>query len=146
LTYVIDIYLKTSESAESLASALYQHLRDRKRSVSMTRLGAGSGGVYEDGWAGYVFDADSGNPQDGLLLEVFRDSGVMQRRFDQLRSEAPEGIFFEMNTVAVVTLTEGRFDWPLVGSIWQVFNALWPSVVYDEVSGFDINMSDIPSL
>ncbi|MET7396081.1 hypothetical protein ABZS66_21560 [Dactylosporangium sp. NPDC005572] len=104
------------------------------------------GDAYEDGWSGYIFDSEGGNPTDGLMLEVFRDSGVMQRRFDLLRGEASDARFFEMNTVAVVTLSGVEVDWPLVGAIWQIFNALWPSIVYDEVSGFDIDMSDTPSL
>lgn len=144
LTYSIDIYFLASEPVSSIAAALGEELRFRRRSIAIRQLDEAAPGCRSEGWAGYVSDERSGLPDNSLLLEVWQDSGVLRHRTNLLREEAEDQRFFQMNSLAVITLVGAGTDWPLVRTLWDVFSTLWPSIAYDEGSGFDVDMSELP--
>ena len=145
LTYGIDIYFRAAESVSDIGDALCDELRAGRPSITVDLLERMPGAPprFGEEWAGYVADSASSLPRENLLLEIWQNHQMMQERFVLLSDEITDPGILEMNSLAVISLT-GTVDWPLVGSIWRTFSSLWPSIAYDDVSGLDIDLSDLP--
>lgn len=145
LTYGIDMYFRASESVSDIGDALCDELRARRPSITVDLLERMPGAPprFGEDWAGYIADPASDLPRENLMLEIWQNHQMMQERFVLLGDEITDPRTLQMNSLAVISLS-GTVDWPLVGSIWRIFSSLWPSIAYDDVSGFDIDLSDLP--
>lgn len=146
MPYLIDIYFQALESVGDIGAALGVELRARHPSIAVDLLALtpGAPSAFTEEWAAYILDTAGSHPPEGLLVEIWNDSEMMRHRLDELRDEVADPRMFQMNAVAVITLSGSTVDWPVVGSIWRTFSSRWPSIAYDDVSGFDIDLSDLP--
>ena len=134
MTYEIELYfptddLRAPEISELVSSAALKRLP----SLRVSALG-----VSELSWSGYLGDAES------TLLELSCDPKILRPKIEDYAAEAPDGRLEQMNAYAKMTLIGDGADWPTVRAIWEAVDSLWPSIPYDEESGFDVSLQDIP--
>lgn len=81
---------------------------------------------------------ESGEPAaDYLLLEISVGMRFIAENVLAADPNDDHGIWGS-DLMAVVTLTGDHPDWPLVDRIWSALEGLWPTVPWDQMSGFEI--------
>ncbi|MFB9300149.1 hypothetical protein [Kibdelosporangium philippinense] len=78
---------------------------------------------------------ESDPPAKAIVVEISNDPEIAT----EVLAEDPTGRVKYANTI--VRLSGTGINWVLVRAIWLAIEALWPTVAYDEVDGFDITVN-----
>ena len=137
MAYVLTFFCRSGEANGSSALATFlaklteaggpvlvrRHAADHIDEVDVCELASDNGsGVAAAGW---------------LLLEF--SVGIEYNAWSVIAaSPSGEDGTWGSDLVAELILS-GETDWPLVKRIWAALAALWSTIAWDEMSGFDIN-------
>ncbi|GIG92742.1 hypothetical protein [Plantactinospora endophytica] len=142
MTYEIELYFQAGgASAADLADAL------SARIVALDPgLGFADADLGTQVWSGYVGRTDRSDERaEVLLLELHCSPELLRAKIqDLLLDEAPDTRVAESDAFVKITLIGAYVDWAAVRTIWQAVDSLWPSIPYDETSGFDFGLDSVP--
>ncbi|SMD23515.1 hypothetical protein [Kibdelosporangium aridum] len=114
--------------------------------LEMTNAGTcvlASGRSFGAGWTHAGLHLESESAENAVLLEVRNDAQIVQAMIREVECEDFSGRVRQANTVFTLTLVGTDVNWGLVRAVWQGIEALWPTVAYDEASGFDVGVDMI---